>query len=67
VTATPPRADPGRSTTQASPARPPTGGKTQCCGDPANLDGDAHPWKLITDDGPGDVYGCPECGAIDVD
>ena len=38
-----------------------------CCGDPTNLDGNAHPWILVTDNGPGDVYCCPECGAIDVD
>ena len=57
-----------RGTAQASPpAQPSSGGKTRCCGDPANLDGGAHPWILITVDGPGDVYGCPECGAIDVD
>jgi hypothetical protein len=38
-----------------------------CCGDPKNLDGGAHPWEHISEDGPGDVYRCPECGATDVD
>jgi hypothetical protein len=38
-----------------------------CCGDPKNLDGNAHPWQHISEDGPGDVYRCPECGAVDVD
>lgn len=50
----------------AGPVKPATG-KTVCCGDSANLDGGAHPWVLVTDDGPGDVYLCPECGAVDVD
>jgi hypothetical protein len=27
----------------------------------------AHPWELVSEDGPGDVYRCPECGATDVD
>jgi hypothetical protein len=38
-----------------------------CCGDPKNLGGNAHPWVLVTEDGPGDVYECPDCGAVDVD
>lgn len=41
--------------------------RTPCCGDPTNLDGGAHPWVHISEDGPGDVYRCPECGATDVD
>jgi hypothetical protein len=41
--------------------------ETKCCGDPKNLNGDAHPWEMISEEGPGDVYRCPECGAIDVD
>ncbi len=49
------------------PAKPASGKPTECCGDPKNLDGGAHPWKLITVDGPGDVYRCPVCGAVDVD
>lgn len=42
-------------------------GTTKCCGDPKNLDGNAHPWVLVSEDGPGDVYRCFECGAVDVD
>jgi hypothetical protein len=42
---------------------PPTG----CCGDPKNLDGAAHPWEHVSEDGPGDVYRCPICWAVDVD
>lgn len=42
-------------------------GETKCCGDPQNLDGGAHPWVMVSEEGPGDVYLCPECGAIDVD
>ena len=42
-------------------------GETVCCGDPKNLDGGAHPWVLVSEDGPGDVYVCPDCGAQDVD
>lgn len=38
-----------------------------CCGDPKNLDGNAHPWQHVSEDGPGDVYRCPTCGAVDVD
>jgi hypothetical protein len=38
-----------------------------CCGDPKKLDGNAHPWVLVSEDGPGDVYRCPKCGATDVD
>lgn len=49
------------------PAKPLSGRKTVCCGDPTNLDGGAHPWVLVTEDGPGDVYCCPDCGAVDVD
>lgn len=45
----------------------PVGSKTRCCGDPTNLDGGAHPWVHVSEDGPGDVYRCPECGAVDVD
>lgn len=41
--------------------------KAVCCGDPKNLDGGAHPWQHVSEDGPGDVYRCPECGAVDVD
>lgn len=40
---------------------------TGCCGDPKNLDGNAHPWEHVSEDGPGDVYRCPECGAVDID
>lgn len=32
-----------------------------------DLDGGAHPWVLVTDDGPGDIYRCPDCGAVDTD
>lgn len=49
------------------PPKPPAGGKTACCGNPKNLDGNAHPWVHVSEDGPGDVYRCPECGAVDVD
>lgn len=41
--------------------------KAACCGDPKNLNGNAHPWQHVSEDGPGDVYQCPECGALDVD
>lgn len=41
--------------------------RTECCGDSTNLDGGAHPWQHVSEDGPGDVYRCPECGAVDVD
>lgn len=41
--------------------------KAACCGDPKNLDGSAHPWQHVSEDGPGDVYRCPICGAVDVD
>jgi hypothetical protein len=55
------------STVMAGPPREPKPGRTACCGDPKNLDGNAHPWVLVSEDGPGDVYRCPECGATDVD
>lgn len=48
------------------PEKPP-GPKTVCSGDPTDLDGGAHPWVHVSEDGPGDVYRCPECGAVDVD
>jgi hypothetical protein len=48
-----------------SPPAAPAG--TVCCGDPKNLNANKHPWILVTEDGPGDVYRCPECGAVDVD
>lgn len=51
----------------AGPTPEPKPGKTECCGDPKKLGGDMHPWVFVTDDGPGDVYRCPECGAVDVD
>lgn len=41
--------------------------RAACCGDPTNLDGNAHPWVHVSEDGPGDVYRCPVCGATDVD
>jgi hypothetical protein len=40
---------------------------TLCCGDPKNLDGNAHPWVHVSEDGPGDVYTCPVCKAVDID
>ncbi|MFN2636876.1 MAG: hypothetical protein ABR585_07620 [Gemmatimonadaceae bacterium] len=38
-----------------------------CCGDPTNLDGNAHPWNEIGEDNRGIHYRCPVCGATDVD
>jgi hypothetical protein len=49
------------------PAKEPSSKKIECCGDPKKLDGNAHPWVMVSEDGPGDVYRCPVCGAVDVD
>jgi hypothetical protein len=56
-----------RSRVQVGPPSARPTGRTVCCGDPKNLDGGAHPWVHVSEDGPGDVYRCPECGAVDVD
>lgn len=48
------------------PAKPATGGRTECNGNPSDRDGGAHPWVLV-DDTKGDLYRCPECGAEDTD
>ncbi len=48
------------------PERPTTGQRTQCNGDPTDLDGGSHPWVLV-DDSRGDLYRCPDCGATDTD
>lgn len=50
------------------PPPKPSSGPTECCSDPTNTDGGAHPWVLVSEDGPGDVYVCSAgCGAQDVD
>lgn len=38
-----------------------------CCGDPTNLDGNAHPWNEVGEDDQGTHYQCLVCGATDVD
>jgi hypothetical protein len=38
-----------------------------CCGDPTNLDGNAHPWSEIGEDNRGTHYRCDVCGATDSD
>jgi len=38
-----------------------------CCGDPTNLDGNAHPWSEVGEDDRGIHYLCQVCGAKDVD
>jgi len=38
-----------------------------CCGDPTNLDGNAHPWSEVGEDDRGIHYLCQVCGAQDVD
>jgi hypothetical protein len=42
----------------------------KCCGDPKNLDGNAHPWVYVGEDVAGrigSVFACPVCEAIDAD
>jgi hypothetical protein len=38
-----------------------------CCGDPCNLDGNAHPWSEVGEDQRGTHYRCLVCGAEDTD
>lgn len=38
-----------------------------CCGNPSNLDGNAHPWREAGEDNRGTHYVCPVCGATDTD
>ncbi len=51
------------------PPRPrvPMAPEAVCCGDPTNLDGNAHPWDEIGEDHNGTHYECAVCGAYDVD
>jgi hypothetical protein len=49
------------------PKQEPSPKKIECCGDPKKLDANMHPWVMVSEDGPGDVYRCPICGAVDVD
>lgn len=42
----------------------------KCCGDPKNLDGNAHPWIYVGENVAGrigSVFACPVCEAIDCD
>jgi hypothetical protein len=53
--------------TQQGPAEVGRTAKTECCGDPQNLDGGVHPWEYVGEDNGGMHYRCPECGAEDAD
>ncbi len=52
---------------QTNPARPVKREPNCKPGDPVDAKGLVHAWKLVTDNGPGDIYECERCGQTDVD